>query len=141
MNEKGELQVHLNTREINPIGYTGTAFFISKDGEMGTNRHIAVPWMYRTVQIEENIRQQMEKSRQATGGLLYNLLSSAVNNGALSVEDANAWLRRYQNSDFEIGGTHAFLGIGLNGTKVNSLNDLQQCQLIAESGDAKRMWR
>lgn len=138
MNEKGELQVHLNTREINPIGYTGTAFFISKDGEMGTNRHIAVPWMYRTVQIEENIRQQMEKSRQATGGLLYNLLSSAVNNGALSVEDANAWLRRYQNSDFEIGGTHAFLGIGLNGTKVNSLNDLQQCQLIAESGDAKK---
>lgn len=138
LNEKGELQVHLNTREINPIGYTGTAFFISKDGEMGTNRHIAVPWMYRTVQIEENIRQQMEKSRQATGGLLYNLLSSAVNNGALSVEDANAWLRRYQNSDFEIGGTHAFLGIGLNGTKVNSLNDLQQCQLIAESGDAKK---
>lgn len=33
---------------------------------------------------------------------------------------------------------HAFLGIGLNGTKVNSLNDLQQCQLIAESGDQKK---
>lgn len=135
---KGELQVHLNTKDINPIGYTGTAFFISKDGEMGTNRHIAVPWMYRTPKVEENIRQQMEKSRQATGGLLYNLLSSAVNNGTLSVDDANAWLKRYQNSDFEIGGTHAFLGVGLNGTKVNNLNDLQQCQLIAESGDEKK---
>lgn len=138
MDGKGELQVHLNTKDINPIGYTGTAFFISKDGEMGTNRHIAVPWMYRTPKVEENIRQQMEKSRQATGGLLYNLLSSAVNNGTLSVDDANAWLKRYQNSGFEIGGTHAFLGVGLNGTKVNNLNDLQQCQVIAESGDEKK---
>lgn len=138
MDGKGELQVHLNTKDINPIAYTGTAFFISKDGEMGTNRHIAVPWMYRTPKVEENIRQQMEKSRQATGGILYNLLSSAVNNSTLSVDDANAWLKRYQNSDFEIGGTHAFLGVGLNGTKVNNLNDLQQCQLIAESGDEKK---
>jgi pSer/pThr/pTyr-binding forkhead associated (FHA) protein len=135
---KGELQVHPNTKDISPIGYTGTAFFISEDGEMGTNRHIAVPWMYRTPEVEENIRQQMEKLRQATGGFLYNLLSVAVSNGVLSVDDVNAWWKRYQNSDFEIGGMHAFLGIGLNGTKVNSLNDLQQCQLIAESGDQKK---
>lgn len=138
IDNKGELQMHKNTNDINPIVYTGTAFFISKDGEMGTNRHIAVPWMYRSAKIEENIRQQMEKLRQARGGLLYNLLSSAVNNGTLSVDDVNAWFKRFQNSDFKIEGIHAFLGIGLNGTKVNNINDLQQCQLIAESGDPKK---
>jgi len=134
----GKLQVNTSTDGLNPIGYTGTAFFISKDGEMGTNRHIAVPWEYRDAEDEENIRQQMEKARQATSGNLYELLAYSVMTGALSADDANAWLRRYQNSPLEIGGKHAFFGIGLTGSKVNNQIDLQQAQVIAESGDPKK---
>lgn len=134
----GKLQVNNSTEGLNPIGYTGTAFFISKDGEMGTNRHIAVPWEYRDAEDEENIRQQMEKARQATSGNLYELLAYNVMTGALSAEDANAWLRRYQNSPLEIGGKHAFFGVGLTGSKVNNQIDLQQAQVIAESGDPKK---
>ncbi len=134
----GKLQVNTSTEGLNPIGYTGTAFFISKDGEMGTNRHIAVPWEYRDAEDEENIRQQMEKARQATSGQLYELLAYSVMTGALSADDANAWLRRYQNSPLEIGGKHAFFGIGLTGSKVNNQIDLQQAQVIAESGDPKK---
>lgn len=134
----GKLQVNTSTEGLNPIGYTGTAFFISKDGEMGTNRHIAVPWEYRDADDEENIRQQMEKARQATSGNLYELLAYNVMTGALSADDANAWLRRYQNSPLEIGGKHAFFGIGLTGSKVNNQIDLQQAQVIAESGDPKK---
>ena len=91
----GKLQVNTSTEGLNPIGYTGTAFFISKDGEMGTNRHIAVPWEYRDADDEENIRQQMEKARQATSGNLYELLAYNVMTGALSADDANACLREY----------------------------------------------
>lgn len=134
----GKLQVNTSTDGLNPIGYTGTAFFISKDGEMGTNRHIAVPWEYRDAEDEENIRQQMEKARQATSGNLYELLAYSVMTGALSADDANAWLRRYQNSPLEIGGKHAFFGVGLTGSKVNNQIDLQQAQVIAESGDPKK---
>lgn len=134
----GKLQVNTSTEGLNPIGYTGTAFFISKDGEMGTNRHIAVPWEYRDAEDEENIRQQMEKARQATSGNLYELLAYNVMTGALSADDANAWLRRYQNSPLEISGKHAFFGIGLTGSKVNNQIDLQQAQVIAESGDPKK---
>lgn len=134
----GKLQVNTSTEGLNPIGYTGTAFFISKDGEMGTNRHIAVPWEYRDAEDEENIRQQMEKARQATSGNLYELLAYSVMTGALSADDANAWLRRYQNSPLEIGGKHAFFGVGLTGSKVNNQIDLQQAQVIAESGDPKK---
>ena len=134
----GKLMVNTNTEELNPIGYTGTAFFISKDGEMGTNRHIAVPWEYRDAEDEENIRQQMEKARQATSGNLYELLAYNVMIGALSADDANAWLRRYQNSTLEIGGKHAFFGVGLTGSKVNNQIDLQQAQVIAESGDPQK---
>lgn len=134
----GKLQVNTSTEGLSPLGYTGTAFFISKDGEMGTNRHIAVPWEYRDAEDEENIRQQMEKARQATSGNLYELLAYNVMTGALSAEDANAWLRRYQNSPLEISGKHAFFGIGLTGSKVNNQIDLQQAQVIAESGDSKK---
>lgn len=134
----GKLQVNTTTDGLSPLGYTGTAFFISKDGEMGTNRHIAVPWEYRDADDEENIRQQMEKARQATSGNLYELLAYNVMTGALSADDANAWLRRYQNSPLEISGKHAFFGIGLTGSKVNNQIDLQQAQVIAESGDPKK---
>ena len=134
----GKLQVNTSTEGLSPLGYTGTAFFISKDGEMGTNRHIAVPWEYRDADDEENIRQQMEKARQATSGNLYELLAYNVMTGALSADDANAWLRRYQNSPLEISGKHAFFGIGLTGSKVNNQIDLQQAQVIAESGDPKK---
>lgn len=134
----GKLQVNTTTDGLSPLGYTGTAFFISKDGEMGTNRHIAVPWEYRDADDEENIRQQMEKARQATSGNLYELLAYNVMTGALSADDANAWLRRYQNSPLEISGKHAFFGIGLTGSKVNNQIDLQQAQVIAESGDHKK---
>lgn len=138
INSNGKLQVNTSTDGLNPIGYTGTAFFISKDGEMGTNRHVAVPWEYRDAEDEENIRQQMEKARQATSGNLYELLAYNVMTGALSADDANAWLRRYQNSPLEIGGKHAFFGIGLTGSKVNNQIDLQQAQVIAESEDPKK---
>ncbi len=134
----GKLQVNMSTEGLNPIGYTGTAFFISKDGEMGTNRHIAVPWEYRDAEVEENIRQQMEKARRATSGKLDSLLKYAIWVGALSAEDVDAWLHRYQISPFEIGGKHAFFGVGLTGSKVNNQIDLQQAQVIAESGDPKK---
>lgn len=138
LDSNGKLQVNTSTDGLNPLGYTGTAFFISKDGEMGTNRHVAVPWEYRDADDEENIRQQMEKARQATSGNLYELLAYNVMTGALSADDANAWLRRYQNSPLEIGGKHAFFGVGLTGSKVNNQIDLQQAQVIAESGDPKK---
>lgn len=138
IDSNGKLEVNTSTDGLDPIGYTGTAFFISKDGEMGTNRHIAVPWEYRDAEDEEMIRQQMEKARQATSGNLYELLTYNVMTGALSADDANAWLRRYQNSQLEISGKHAFFGVGLTGSKVNNLIDLQQAQVIAESGDPQK---
>ncbi len=136
--KNGKLQVNTSSDGLKPISYTGTAFFISKNGEMGTNRHIAVPWENRDAEDEETIRQQMEKARQATSGDLYELLAYNVTSGMISATDANAWLRRYQNSSLEISGRHAFFGVGLTGSKVNNQIDLQQAQVIAESGDPQK---
>ena len=41
-----EWTVSMSDKDITPVVYSGTAFFIDREGRMGTNRHIAVPWEY-----------------------------------------------------------------------------------------------
>jgi pSer/pThr/pTyr-binding forkhead associated (FHA) protein len=139
----GKLHVSDNTDKIDPLGYTGTAFFISKEGELGTNRHIAAPWEYRSSEVEETIRQEMEQVVQqgmlSENGYLYNILIASILSGNTTVsENVNAWVARFKKSAITISGSHAFFGVGLTGSKINNLIDLQQAQVIAESGDPKK---
>lgn len=136
----GDLCVRIKTDDLRPIPYTGTAFFISENGEMGTNRHIAVPWEYRTAEVEETIKTEMEKIRSSNSyysEYLLSLLVWGIQNGIPS-DDAQAWWQRYQKSEIVISGSHSYFGVGLTGSKINNLIDLQQAQVIAESGDAKK---
>lgn len=49
------------TSSTSSIGYTGTAFFVSKDGKMVTNRHVAAPWLDKENidEVSGEINQQM----------------------------------------------------------------------------------
>lgn len=132
----GQFVVTDKPEYLKPFTYTGTAFFISENGEMGTNRHVAVPWEYRTSDIEEEIRQQMKIIRNnhqiiQTIDLMktYNLENPLV---------LDAWKERFQNSPITISGQLSYFGIGLTGSKINNQLDLQQAQVIAESGDPKK---
>ena len=125
-------------KEIMPITYTGTAFFISENGELGTNRHIAVPWEYLTNDEINEIRQEMEKKFDERDLLLISVLSKAINNGDLSGEDAIAMMKRLQRSEYEISGRMHYMGVALAGTNFSSLNELLPCQVIAESGTSNR---
>jgi pSer/pThr/pTyr-binding forkhead associated (FHA) protein len=129
------------TSNVKYFQRTGTAFFISKDGDMGTNRHVAVPWEYRTDKEEEIIRQAMENFRtiQLNGaGGLGDIINHAAKSGVLSVPDAISLKARFQNSPITISGRFGYFGIGLTGSKINSIIDLQQAQVIAESGDPQK---
>ena len=46
------------TNTIRP--YTATAFFLDRNGYMGTNRHVAVPWEYRSKEEDNMIRELVE---------------------------------------------------------------------------------
>lgn len=125
--------------EISPIPYTGTAFFISKDGELGTNRHIACPWEYLSNDDKENIRQTMQKFFESRNTfLIKKVLIPAILQGALSQEDAQAWYNRLQKSDYDISGSFEYLGVALTGTNITTVADLLACQVIAESGDEEK---
>lgn len=130
------LMASTSINNIPPFGYSGTAFFISENGELGTNRHIAVPWEYRSIEEEEGIRHIIEKERMKIVKELERSIASGIFRD-LS-DDALALLKRYSVSEIEISGRHAYFGIGLSGSKVSNIDDLQHCQVIAESGDPKK---
>lgn len=117
--------------EIFPQQYTGTAFFISKEGEMGTNRHIAVPWEYTKNSYEDDIRNFIMQIKSSFAARL-------ALGASETMEEAQARFTRMSNSDIEIGGSLAYFGVGLTGNKINNQIDLQQAQVIAESGDEKK---
>ena len=118
--------------KANAFEYTGTAFFISSNGEMGTNRHIAVPWEYEKEQFENDIRDYLANQRTKLAPAL------SLYSGVSSELEWQARMNRLTASDIIISGSHTYLGVGLTGSKINSVLDLQQAQIIAESGDPKK---
>ncbi len=118
--------------KANAFEYTGTAFFISKEGEMGTNRHIAVPWEYEKEQFDNDIRDYLANQRTKLAPAL------SLYSGVSSELEWQARMNRLTASDIEISGTHAYFGVGLTGARINNVLDLQQAQVIAESGDIKK---
>lgn len=128
----------LTQKSIRPLGGRGTAFFISKDGELGTNRHIARPWLYLDNDQKDDIKQIMQKFFSARDTYLVRILIDAIQSGAVAPDDAQAWLERLQKSDYEISGSFEYIGIALTGSHITTIADMLACQVIAESGDANK---
>ena len=140
-NNNGNLEFTDNKNQLSPIYYNGTAFFISKDGELGTNRHVALPWEYRDKGTEESILQIANKVRYRnvnSNSPLLRYIMAFINADIISEEDALIWLERFQKSEIKISGVHEYLGVGLRGTKITNIRDLHNCQVIAESNDPKK---
>lgn len=128
--------IGLKPQAIHPIPYTGTAFFISEFGEMGTNRHVAVPWSSLSKAEEERIRQAYETLIKGIYDYVVELLAPMV--GGV---DARAYYTRLLKSPIDISGHHEFLGVLPSGYKHNPhtlKSDVLTCQVIADSGDDKK---
>lgn len=109
-----------------PLNYTGTAFFISEHGELGTNRHIACPW-----EVEE-----LQKIiRNNTSRILEWIMNYAEKH--TDFDEAIMGIRM-MTAKMNISGRHTFLGIALTGTNVNSIVDYKPCQVIAHSDDSRK---
>lgn len=116
---------------IYPLCYWGSGFFISTKGEMGTNRHIAVPWEY-SKQEHQDILKNFFKIVFQTNSTYFAEVSS------YSSTEFNAKVTRAIASDIEISGVFKYFGVGLTNSKINGLDDLLSAQVIAESGDEKK---
>lgn len=133
----------------NPCMYYGTAFFISEFGELGTNRHIAVPWEYLTDEQRLLIKLQMrEKVNKLVGShrkeqqesISQNTFMRAVGYEVEEKEN-DVWsviMEELDKCEYVISGKFEYLGILLPGNTFTTSVDLMACQVIAESGDAQK---
>ncbi len=98
----------------NPIRITGTAFFVSKNGYLITNRHVATPWT-------ENLHQQSQVKDRIT-----TVLTSSPPDDLQGLVEMTTEL-----VNMKVSGATVFIGIGLNNTYI-SINerDFIQCQTV-----------
>lgn len=132
-----------------PRVYGGTAFFISEYGELGTNRHIAVPWEYITENQRLLIKLQMREIVNKEVGAYRKKRQEAISQKAVlrtvgyEVEDEEEsvigiFMEELDKCEYQISGKFDYLGILLPGNTFTTTADLMACQVIAESGDPKR---
>lgn len=136
-----------------PCVYYGTAFFISQYGELGTNRHIAVPWESVKASSSEkfNIRMQMRDQvneiivgyRKEQSKVEAQKVYLLVNYG-IDIEESdddkfyNTVMELFDKCDYEISGHFQYLGVLMPGHNFMTLSDLMSCQVIAESGSPEK---
>lgn len=112
--------------DVLPLNCTGTAFFISEKGELGTNRHVACPW-----EVEE-----LQKIiRNNTSRILEWIMDYAEKR--TDFDEAMMGIRML-TAKMKISGRHTFMGVALTGTNVNSIVDYKPCQVIAYSDDSRK---
>lgn len=140
----------------NPHMYNGTAFFISQYGELGTNRHIAVPWAYLTnsektvlkLQVKTAIhdlilddykRNQEERQAEFQAAKAFIMVNYGVEIKQEEEDEETKYVKRIMemldHSDMDISGSFSYLGILLPGNTFTTSADLMACQVVAESAD------
>lgn len=137
------------------MGYTGTAFFVSNDGRMVTNRHVANPWYedVRDQTIVSEINQQMIEFRNKAfdinelrtdmdfddlmstklGKYLHEYLEQFLYDGNKfykAFEMINGYMMRFKNSSIEISGELDYIGVAITNHKYSSFLEFDRCTVL-----------
>lgn len=156
MNSDGEMGVITGASSYKPIGYSATAFFVSKDGKMITNRHVAAPWKFaseaETAEInrimtklkEENMSTNQLKTEDDLlnlfldgyfGSLISDVSFQLLDKNIMSVEDLDATIKNYKNCDIEIYGELDYIAVGYPNRRYSSIDEFERCTTIGEAKD------
>ncbi|MCM1163667.1 MAG: FHA domain-containing protein [Muribaculaceae bacterium] len=144
-NDPGRLKVKQES-------YSGTAFFLDREGRMGTNRHIAVPWEYEPEEKQKEWHNEAEQLMH--DHLPMELTSAAVEeayNQSNSVfwpmvrtqaikerkggQYANSLIRQLRNAKFKIVGELDYFGIAYPNRNYASLDEFARCTMLDYSKD------
>lgn len=149
--------MNIAENNVEAIHYSGTAFFINRDGVLATNRHIAVPWEYVNSffgeEAESGIKEKMEEFRTSqipvsqiitTDDLLAlnstnlgHIICLLFQNGYCTLDEIRGYINTFKSSKITITGRHEYVRIGYPGRNYNSEDELPRCTVVKESGDPK----
>lgn len=144
----------LLVRSTPAIPYQATAFFLDRQGRMGTNRHVALPWAeeYREEGLTELLRNEYKKfildqlrvsdfmffftSGQiaVVNQLSETPLGLALIDEADDFNDLQAMIRVIQNSKIIISGELDYITVGYAGHNYSHEDEFQRCFVVCESG-------
>ena len=120
INNKGLYDYSLNKSDLSPIASEGTGFFISNEGKLITNRHVAFPWTSNEDDSEFKI----------TNPKLYSVYNKIM-------KDINKYLNKKNLGHLKrkLSGETKFIGIATNNSFVNSIDDFEECTSIKYHND------
>jgi len=110
--QKGELV------EDETNGYTGTGFFVSQDGKIVTNKHIAEPWAYSEDEIDQiktRVQNYLKRLAQQSRAAQIEYLPLV--------------------NQVEVTGHLSSIGIIVNDTHLNDEKDIIPCNFIKASSN------
>lgn len=136
--------------ELTPTGWTGTGFFVSNDGKIVTNRHVAADIPDETVvraalrnyisQAEKESTDKINQMQLWRDECMANYRSSQDNDylemaqkyqdELESAQEASRNLQRLMAADIRIG-YQASIFVGYQNTHINSVNDMHPATILA----------
>ena len=123
-----------------PFGVFGTGFFVSTDGKIITNRHVALPWEYNLSEKEnDKLRNYIEQKRSEyfQNNISYAKNYLSQNNISINqVPGLITKLKRIGNCRIKrITGVSASIRVGYFGEYYESLEKFDPCVFINDSKD------
>lgn len=152
-NGKGEMGFISEDGEFGPMWYSGTAFFVSSDGKMITNRHVAAPWKFATENETSEIHRLVTKMKEqnmsidhlrtmddlyeliANKSLISNVVKALFDKDLMSVEDLDAIISKYKRCEVKISGELDYIAVGYPNRHYTDIDELERCLPIAEAKD------
>lgn len=136
--------------KVGDSGFTGTAFFLDRQGRMATNRHVAVPWEvadenskreWRTA-AEQLIHSQLPTTVHSeeqiflyhnSNSLLWDMVYAQTIASGEDYRYANSLIRQLQNIKWEVVGRLDYFGVAYAGRHYDGIDELSRCTLLQVS--------
>lgn len=130
--------------EYGPVVGEATAFFVSKDGKMITNRHVAAPWKNASDSEKDAIYQVMTKLKDQSILEFYDnnemtcyasIAAAKLSKKGVSYEELEEAFRRYKDCALKIDGRLDYIAVGYPNRRYTSIDEFERCTTIGEAKD------
>ena len=151
----------LDVDDIVLKGGQATAFFIDRNGHLGTNRHVAMPWEYNKEKDYEIVKRVVELylSNLFPDGIssqedVNKLMGAKIGNDEVGKQFVNAvensnrrtnivklldgLVKRLHDSKITLIGKVDHIFVGFPGRNYTHVDEFQRCTVVAESKDAQK---
>lgn len=153
-----KLPVHMESK--NYVCF-GTGFFIDEEGRIGTNRHIACPWLeeyqtqdaYTQLKIEDELKQEwdnylerniparvttQEELDQLQNTQLGNKILEACSNSSNPLKALNNMLEKLRSTPVKITGESDIISIAYANRHYTKFDEFSPAVMVAESGSKEK---